>query len=1842
MVRRISGKTVSLNLADGDLGSIWHAARSARAPAVPQAIGPLAGETLVNSFTTGTQANPAVAVLAGGAWVVAWTSTGQDGSGDGVYAQRYTATGVPAGAEFRIATTTANDQRTPSLAALSDGGFIATWQGRVSGGDGFDIYGQRYDAAGAPQGSQFLVNTTTASFQGSSSVAGFPGGGFVVTWHSLGSDETADIYARRYNAEGSPVAGEFRVNSHLAANQDEAAVAVLAGGGFVVTWQSEDQDGSSRGVYGQVYNSAGAPVAAEFRASTTTAGAQQFPAVAALEGGGFVIVWSGNATRGQIYAADGTPVGGEFAIAAGFSGVSVTAMQGGGFAVSWNEIASGGAGDGNGFAVVARAFSAAGAPLGEIVVVNETVTGDQQTGGPGSLGQLTDGSVAVVWAGAGTGDSSGVFLRRYTLGDEVSGPAPIVGTPGVDTLSGTSGDDVIRGLGGNDTIDGLGGSDIAEYGGAQTDYRVTFSNGAYTIEDQREGSPDGTDTLRNIELLRFNGDDPIAIGDAVAPALPPGGHPLTGAILINTPPETGQIMPMTVALTGGGYAVVWVGGLPLQGSDEMLHGRAFDAAGQPVGDEFIVGAMDFLSEEQVPSLTALAGGGFAVAWMGPSDDIFDQYQDLQVQIYNATGAAAGPRLNMGSTGRFSTPVIVGLPDGGFLLVREPEGGTGEFSTTGQLFNSAGAALGAPFGIVANARSLAADVLTNGDIVIAWDELPTDGGARVLLRLFSPTGQARGDAFLVDAAALPTQAIPSVTALAGGGFVMTWQHYNPDADVYARVFDSAGHAVTGSFTVNENTAGTQWYGYVEGLEDGGFLVSWTGDDGDLDGVFARAFDASGQPRGGEFMINPDVAGNQEGQVRHLAQLTNGDLIFSWTGDGAGDVDGVFTRRFGIDDAPGSGDIPPALGGEALVAAGGVLPLIASLSGGGYVVAWPYAGGSYANFAAQVYTAGGAPVGQRIELGSFQFASEENFPSLVGLAGGGFVVAWTAEGTDGNDPGVVQQFNANGTPAAARVTLATDASSYDMHAVAAPDGGYLVLFGQNSQSGMSAQRFDANGAPVGSVIQFPNLGTSEPGAAFLANGNLAIANGPASGNLLLSIYSPAGTLLHSATLPSPGLSLSLAALDGGGLVVVWENGGDVFGQRYDAQAGAQGLAFSPATTTADTQDFPSIHSLSNGGFVVSWQSAGQDGDGDGLYARLFDANGQPASDEFLVNQTTTGNQRGDFVNVTQIENGDLVFTWWGNGSDGSGVYMRRFDLDGAATGPIVGTPGPDRLIGTAGADVIQGLAGNDFINGMGGADDMQGGQGDDVYAVDAAGDLVTELTGEGTDTVYTTVDYALATGSAVEVLAARDNSLTAAMTLTGNEIANTILGNNGANMLDGKGGADILAGFGGDDIYVVDGVADFVIEEAGGGNDTIRTSVSYALGAGSSVETLAAFDPAATTALALIGNAGANSITGNNGANYLDGNGGVDVLTGLGGNDVYVVSNSASQVIEAADGGSDTVYTDVDFALAAGSDVEVLAARDNGTTVALALTGSGIANTILGNTGVNVLDGKDGADILAGFGGDDIYVVDNSADVVIEGAGDGNDTIRTSVSYALGAGSSVETLAAFDPAATIAMDLIGNANANSITGNNGANYLDGNGGVDVLTGLGGNDTYAVSNPATQVIEAVGGGTDVVYASVSYTLAAGSEVEGLVARDNSLATALSLTGNEFANVLLGDAGANSFDGKGGNDILIGYGGADTFAFTSALGAANVDQVFAFEHGTDRIALDDAVFTAIGGPGALNANAFVTGTAAADADDRIIYNGATGELFYDADGNGAGAAVLFATLQGAPALGAGDFMIV
>jgi Tol biopolymer transport system component len=215
----------------------------------------------------------------------------------------------------------------------------------------------------------------------------------------------------------------------------------------------------------------------------------------------------------------------------------------------------------------------------------------------------------------------------------------------------------------------------------------------------------------------------------------------------------------------------------------------------------------------------------------------------------------------------------------------------------------------------------------------------------------------------------------------------------------------------------------------------------------------------------------------------------------------------------------------------------------------------------------------------------------------------------------------------------------------------------------------------------------------------------------------------------------------------------------------------------------------------------------------------------------------------------------------------------------------------------------------------------------------------------------------------------------------------------------------------------------------------------------------------------------------------------------------------------------------------------------------LTGDAFSNILNGNAGNDRLDGGFGADVMNGGAGDDTYVTDG-ADMIVEVAGGGIDTVVTGLSFSLAALTEVENLTAADGSTGVM--LTGNALANTLTGNAGANGLDGGAGADVLTGGAGDDTY-VTDGADIIVEAIGGGTDTIVSRLNFSLTALTQVENLTAADGT--ARLALTGNGLANALTGNAGVNRLSGGAGNDRLTGGLGQDSLA-----GGAGRD-VFVFD---------------------------------------------------------------------------------
>jgi Ca2+-binding RTX toxin-like protein len=499
---------------------------------------------------------------------------------------------------------------------------------------------------------------------------------------------------------------------------------------------------------------------------------------------------------------------------------------------------------------------------------------------------------------------------------------------------------------------------------------------------------------------------------------------------------------------------------------------------------------------------------------------------------------------------------------------------------------------------------------------------------------------------------------------------------------------------------------------------------------------------------------------------------------------------------------------------------------------------------------------------------------------------------------------------------------------------------------------------------------------------------------------------------------------------------------------------------------------------------------------------------------------------------------------------GSGLENLVLSGLVMSDGTGNALDNVLTGNAASNVLTGLAGNDTIDGGAGADRLIGGAGNDTYVIDASTDIVVELANEGIDTVRSHVAYAL--GANVENL-----TLIGAGERhgTGNALDNVLRGNSAANVLNGAGGADTMLGGAGDDTYVVDNSGDTVTEYANEGNDTVRSGVSYTLGA--NVENLILTATAAIGGTGngldnvITGNAANNVLRGDAGSDTLDGAAGADTMAGGAGNDTYVIDNAGDVVTENANEGVDTVRSALTCTLTANVENLILigAAAVDGTGNALdnVLSGNAAGNGLTGGAGNDVLDGMGAADRMAGGAGNDVYRVDNAGDLVTENPGEGTDTVESLVSYTLGA--NVENLTLIGLGAingtgnALGNVLLGNSASNRLSGGAGNDVLDGAAGADTLAGATGDDTYVVDHPGDAVIENVNEGTDAVRSSVTFTLSA--NVENLVLTGSS---ANSGTGNAINNRLTGNSAANVLDGAGGADIMAGGAGNDTYVVDDA----------------------------------------------------------------------------------------------
>jgi hypothetical protein len=216
-------------------------------------------EFQVNTHTTFSQFSPAIVADAAGNFVVVWSSSSQDGSVGGIFGQRYDSAGTAVGAEFQVNTYTTGDQFGAAIAADAAGSFVVVWSSDNQDGSGYGIFGQRYDSAGTAVGAEFQVNTYTTGYQFTPTVTADAAGNFIVAWHDFTSFALteSEVFGQRYDSAGAAVGPEFQVNTYTPERQMFPAIAADAAGNFVVVWVGQSLDVSGSEIFGQRYDAAG-------------------------------------------------------------------------------------------------------------------------------------------------------------------------------------------------------------------------------------------------------------------------------------------------------------------------------------------------------------------------------------------------------------------------------------------------------------------------------------------------------------------------------------------------------------------------------------------------------------------------------------------------------------------------------------------------------------------------------------------------------------------------------------------------------------------------------------------------------------------------------------------------------------------------------------------------------------------------------------------------------------------------------------------------------------------------------------------------------------------------------------------------------------------------------------------------------------------------------------------------------------------------------------------------------------------------------------------------------------------------------------------------------------------------------------------------------------------------------------------------------------------------------------------------------------------------------------------------------------------------------------------------
>ncbi len=1556
-------------------------------------------ETQVNTTTTNNQSTNSsgqggsTAMDAEGDYVVTWTSSGQDGSGDGVYAQRYNAAGIAQGTEFRVNTTTTGHQWASTVAMDAAGDFVVTWASSGQDGSGDGVYAQRYNAAGVAQGGEFRVNTTTVNDQTYSTVAMDAAGDFVVTWSSYAQDGHGwGIYAQRYDAAGVAQGGEFQVNTATGNYQIYPTVAMDAAGDFVVTWSSNGQDGDSWGVYAQRYDAAGMAQGGEFLVNTTTTGLQKFSTVAMDASGDFVVTWTSNGQDGssygiyaQRYDAAGMAQGGEFQVnttTAGIQRFSTVAIDAAGdFVVTWQSYGQ----DGSSYGVYAQRYDAAGVAQGGEFLVNTTTTATQ---GYATVAMDAAGDFVVAWSSAGQDDSGyGVYSQRYAASTDAAGPIvaqvfdggrqiaagdrlvsvvpalTVVFSEDLDVTGGASGANSVtnpanwvltrNGVDVSNTISGItfGLNPTTNKYEAVLTFSTALDDGSFALTAKQ--------SIQDLSGNALDGDFSGAPGGdftqsfLIATIVPAGDetqvNTTTADIQLTNSSGQGGSTAMDAA---GNYVVTWASN-GQDGSSFGVYAQRYNAAGVAQGGEFQVNTTT--AGNQRSSTVAMdPAGNFVITWRSLNQD--GSGNGVYAQRYDAAGVAQGGEflVNTTTAGNQSNSTVAMDAAGDFVVTWSSYGQDGSgYGVYAQRYNAAGVAQGSEFQVnttTANDQRLSTVAMNAaGDFVVTWSSFEQDGSAHgVYAQRYDAAGVAQGGEFQVNTTTANNQIFSTVAMDATGDFVVTWSSYGQDGGgngVYAQRYDAAGIAQGGEFLVNTTTAGDQLFSTVAMDADGNFVVAWSsyGQDGSGYGVYAQRYNAAGVAQGGEFQVSTTSANLQH--YSSVAMDATGDFVVAWSSDGQdGSSFGVYAQRYQTDISPVL-TTPTAINLTDTAATDTFSDQTGTLSATdadlpAQTLTYGVSGGTDNGdgTVSQVGTYGTLTV--TTATGAYRYTPDAAaINRLLSDNADSFDVTVSDGSLTDTRSLPVNITAANDTPTLSN--LETTPLPYLPNAPATVITSTLVVKDVDSTQMAGATIQISGGYQAGDVLGFADT-ANITGSFNPANGTLTL-----TGTDTIAGYQAA---LRSITYVTSSQSLALRT---------------VTFQVTDGTSLSSGASRGVGGTAQLNGSTLYVYGTAAANTITIDEAATLDVVVDGVLTQFTPAQ--------VTSVFVFGFDGDDTIQINSLANGTALTAYGMNGNDTlqvSAAVTQGVTLNGAA--------GNDLLIGGSSNDALLGGSDNDWLNGGEGSDILTAGAGNDVYAFSDGAvnqlDTIVELASEGTDTLNftaltATVTVNLTSDTALAIMAHRIVQVGSAgqsanlENVSGGSGNDFITGNASNNLLSGNGGNDTLIG--GDGSDQLDG---------GEGNDLLKGGNQGDV---------------------LLGGAGADYLMGEAGFDLLDGGDGFNTLVGGTEGDTYRFSaatiDQIDTIVELAGEGIDSLNfaaltTAVNVNLTSDSATATMAHRIVQTGASQSanfenVTGGSGNDQITGNSADNVLLGNNGNDTLSGGAGHDILL-----------GGAGNDTLK----------------------------------------------------------------------------------------------------------------------------------------------------------------------------------------------------------------------------------------------------------